>query len=199
MLTCEFCTKEYETSNRLKNHQHRCHSNPNRKVSKGNTGNKGKNQYSYGKVCSETTKMKISAANTGRVHSTETKQLLSEKRKAFLDANPDKVPYKLNHSSKQSYPERYFSECFPSATVEHRVGRYWLDFANVEHKLYLEIDGEQHYVDAKIVEHDQVRTTWLISQGWTGYRVRWSEFQRLDDDAKTKYVENLRCMMKWRS
>lgn len=45
-------------------------------------------------------------------HSEETKRKISEIRKKFLLEHPDKVPYKLNHSSKQSYPEKFFENFF---------------------------------------------------------------------------------------
>ena len=67
------------------------------------------------------------------------------------------VPYKRNHSSKISYPEKYFMEVFKELPVRYnyQVSRYQLDFAIPEKKVYVEIDGEQHYVDKRIVEHDK--------------------------------------------
>ena len=54
----------------------------------------------------------ISSKSTNRKHTEETKNKLSEIRKKYLLENPDKVPYLLNHSSKESYPEKYFTEVF---------------------------------------------------------------------------------------
>ena len=59
-------------------------------------------------------------------HSDATKAKISAHRKMFLAENPDKVPYLLNHSSKNSYPEEYFAEVFSNEGVNfvryHRVG-----------------------------------------------------------------------------
>lgn len=125
--------------------------------------------------------------------SEETKQKLSDIRIKFLNENPDKVPYKLNHSSKQSYPEKYFTECFKDLTIEseYRVIRYSLDFANPLTKRYVEIDGEQHYVDSRIVEHDIKRTLNLTELGWEAKRIRWKQFSKLKYEEKKLIVDDL--------
>lgn len=46
---------------------------------------------------------------------------------------------------------------------QHPVGSYILDFACIELKLAVELDGGQH---AELQTHDHVRTLWLESQGW---------------------------------
>ncbi len=45
---------------------------------------------------------------------------------------------------------------------QHPVGPYVLDFACIEQKLAVEVDGGQH-ADS---EHDRQRTAWLESQEW---------------------------------
>ena len=40
--------------------------------------------------------------------------------KKYLMENPDKVPYLLNHSSKESYPEKYFTEDILDSPIELR-------------------------------------------------------------------------------
>ena len=46
-------------------------------------------------------------------------------------------------------------------------------------KVYIEVDGEQHYTK-KGIEHDKNRTEFLIENGWRLLkRIRWSEFQKL--------------------
>jgi len=59
--------------------------------------------------------LKLQRKNSpARKHSQETKEKISEIRKAFLKENPDKVPYRLNHSSRESYPEKIFREAYAS-------------------------------------------------------------------------------------
>lgn len=128
--------------------------------------------------------------------SEEGKQRISKSRKKFLEENPDKVPYLLNHSSKgPSYPEQYFIEVFKNRNIDivyhHRVGTYQLDFALVNIKIGIEIDGEQHYVDKKIVIHDKKRYNFLSNEGWKILRVRWKDFKKLTFEEKVKYIDDL--------
>ena len=75
----------------------------------------------------------------------EHKRKLSEARIAYLKANPDKVPYLMNHSSKESYPEKYFTKIFDNEGLvvqkEFRVSVYSLDFAIPDRKIDIEVDG----------------------------------------------------------
>ena len=117
------------------------------------------------------------------------------KRKQYLLDNPEKVPYKLNHHSKQSYPEKYFREVFDNddllktAISEYRVKLYSLDFAFPDIKFYIEIDGEQHYTDSRIVEHDKKRNLELEKLGWKSIRIRWSEYNKKSLDEKQEFIK----------
>jgi len=46
---------------------------------------------------------------------------------------------------------------------QHPIGRYIVDFVCLEKRLILEIDGGQHDVEK---EKDEIRTNWLISEGY---------------------------------
>lgn len=171
-------------------------------------GKKGSNHWILSKktgipyIISKESREKMSKASSGRLHTEETKRKISEKRKQYLKNNPDKVPYKLNHSSEISYPEEYFLECFKNyknVSFQHRVNTYSLDFANVEEKLYLEVDGEQHYLDNRILKHDIKRTKKLEELGWDGIRIRWAEFKKLSNDDKKEKVETTIKFMKFSS
>ena len=136
--------------------------------------------------------MRIASSN--RKHSQETKNKISNIRKKYLDENPDKIPYLLNHSSKISYPEKYFIECFKELNnieFQYRVGRYVLDFANVDKKVYFEVDGETHYTNLKTIEIDSRRTKFLRDKGWSEYRVRWKEFKKLDESDRKNFVKEI--------
>ena len=129
-----------------------------------------------------------------RKHSEETKLKISESRKRYLKENPDKVPYVLNHYSKgDSYPEKYFEECFRGANIvkKFRFLNYELDFAEIEKKVNIEIDGDQHFLDKRIMIHDEKRNEILSQLGWTIFRVKWSEFQKLCPQEKRRIVAAL--------
>lgn len=145
---------------------------------------------------SKSESISISLKNNPRSHSEETKKKISEIRKKYLQENPDKVPYKLNHSSKESYPEKYFTEVFKNEGIEvvksFYIGLYELDFCIPNKKIDIEIDGNQHYYDEKIVESDKRRNKFLEDNGWDIIRVNWSEYQSLSFKEKREYILNLK-------
>lgn len=129
--------------------------------------------------------------------SQETRRKISIARTAYLVKNPDKVPYRLNHKSKgPSYPEKYFMRVFAEENIpleyHLRVGIYELDFYHKESMFCLEIDGEQHYTDARIVESDKRRTEFLKNLGWVVCRIRWQAYQKLTDAGKHDVVTAIR-------
>jgi len=139
-------------------------------------------------------KAKYSITSSGRKHTETTKNLIREKRIAYLKLNPDKVPYKLNHRHKETFPEKYFKEVLPNFYPNYPIPDtlYEADFANPLTKTIIEIDGEQHYVDPKIVNHDIKRTVELEALGWKIIRIRWASFQRLKLEDKQKIINDLR-------
>lgn len=186
--TCKFC--EASGFKQIKTHERQCRKNPDRTSA---TGHIGKNHYMNGSKFLDSTRQKISESGKQRTQTEETKRKISEARLKFLDENPNKIPYKLNHSSKISYPEKYFLECFRGLGIvsEHSVSRYSLDFANLEKKVYFEVDGEQHYVDQKIVESDKRREKFLADLGWSMIRCRWADFKKLDVEQREIFVADV--------
>lgn len=138
--------------------------------------------------------LKISNIKHPRKLSEETKKKISISRKSYLQAHPDQVPYLLNHKYKRKfYSQTYFEECFKGTeiTKEHKVGLYSLDFARVTEKIDIEIDGDQHFVDPRIVEHDKKRNDYLTKLGWTIIRIRWSVFQKFAFEEKCEIVNSI--------
>lgn len=141
----------------------------------------------------EESHLKRSISNK-RPHTEETKKKISESRIKFLRENPDMVPYKLNHYSKgRSYAEEYWKNVLDSRDMiyeeQYQIGPYQLDFAFVDQKIDLEIDGDQHYLDKRVVESDKRRNQYLEELGWKVIRVKWSEYQKLTN--KNEYVDNI--------
>lgn len=208
---CRFCGKHCKNGNSLRNHERLCKLNPDRKESPFTKWNETHDAWNKGLSKETDERLKKSAetlhngyatgriinSNKGKVHTEEQKQKISMSRKRYLEQNPDKVPYLLNHHSKgDSYPEKYFKEVFDNENVEYKQNYYqcgyFLDFAWPSKKIYLEVDGEQHYLDKRIVEHDKVRTQKLLENGWTCVeRIRWSEYQTLSKEEKVEYLKSV--------
>ena len=201
---CKYCGKICKNANSLRNHERLCKENPNHQISpfvKYNAGcsngeriiwNKGLTKENDCRVKKQSNTLKgrylrkeLVSSFKDKHHTEENKKVLSEKRKKYLIEHPEAVPYKINHHSKQSYPEKYFRDLFDKdeilckALSEYRVNTYSLDFAFPEYKIDIEIDGEQHYVDKRIIKHDEKRNSILSSLGWKCIRIRWSEYQKL--------------------
>lgn len=123
------------------------------------------------------------------------KQKISESRKKYLMENPDKVPYLLNHyTNGASYPEKYFDDIlsrYIKYEKYYQVGIYQLDLAIVNKKIGIEIDGDQHYLDKKIIESDKRKNEYLKEQNWDLIRIKWSDYKKLSKEEKEQYINNL--------
>ena len=149
------------------------------------------------KTLSKSQAMVISNKKHPRKHSQRTKNKISSIRKAYLKKHPDKVPYLLNHHSKgYSYPEKYFIQLFKKEGIKlrpkYQVNLYQLDFADIKNKIDIEIDGNQHRDDKKIVKHDIERTKNLKKKGWRVYRIFWSNYQKKTFQEKQKIIQKLK-------
>lgn len=200
---CPECDKEYSKTG-ICNHIWRIHGE-----GKKFSPCKGKIPFNKGKTnlemfgLNKTLEIKfkrsssITKVMTGKHLSDEHKAAVSRGRKKYLLENPDQVPYLLNHYSKgPSYPEIYFEELFENEGIgllpEFQVSIYSLDFACPERKFYLEVDGEQHFVDERVIESDVRRNEFLSELGWKGMRIRWSKWQKIKFSEKNKIIENIK-------
>ena len=52
------------------------------------------------------------------------------------------------------------------------VGKYFIDFAIVEKKIALEIDGKQHQYENR-KKSDEIKDKFLTENGWKVYRISW--------------------------
>ncbi len=199
---CPHCEKEYARKG-ISTHIWRMHGdgathNPNQGYE---TNRKGTNQYIKADEAGtakpafpEASKQKLSDLRRGTTLSADHKAKISASRIKFLKKNPDMVPYVLNHHSRgESYPEQYFRDILESSGIEFiqekRESLYSLDF--VIGNIDLEIDGEQHYVDTKIVASDKRRNKYLSGLGYEIIRVRWADYKRLSPAKQKEFVAEL--------
>lgn len=206
-MFCKYCGKECKNPNSLHNHERLCASNPNKDESNliafynTNSDIKHKNRYTKAKENGikyedkKETLDKLSKSFKGNHHTEYTKQKISNSRKKYLEDHPEQIGWKINHSSKMSYPEKYFLQVFEKEGIPvkyHKyIGRYELDFYNENFNKYIEIDGEQHFSD-KMILHDKIRTEYLENLGWKGIRVRWSDFVKLSCEEKRSVISSIK-------
>ena len=208
-LLCQYCGKECKNSNSLCNHERLCKYNPIKQESnlKEFIGvshvawNKGLTKETDDRVAAQSKSLSKyyethDAAWVGKNLPEEMKQNIGEGVKRFLIENPDMVPYKRNHSSKESYPEEYFTELFQQEGIklvkQFSVHSYHLDFCDPDKKIDIEIDGDQHYLDPKIVEHDKIRNKFLEDSGWTLFRIKWSDYKKMTHSEKEQIVQKIK-------
>lgn len=132
----------------------------------------------------------------GRKHTEETKKKLSLIRKQWIAENPDKSPYLMSHKSRgETYPEKYFREWMEKENIpfqqEYKFKLYAFDFL-VNERIDLEIDGGQHKNDKRIIEHDIRRDNKSKSAGFIVYRITWSDYQKLNQEEKSKFLLELK-------
>lgn len=110
-------------------------------------------------------------------HSDMTKQKIREKRLAYMKEHPDETAWRKRN--KPSYPE----ECFINFLKENNFDKkflierekslypYYIDFAFVDIKLAVEIDGSQHILDEKRKLEDELKNQLLLNNGWKVLRI----------------------------
>jgi very-short-patch-repair endonuclease len=86
-----------------------------------------------------------------------------------------RVPSNTKNFSRQLHSEMTVAEthlwrhlgarqvCDKKFRRQHPVGKYILDFACIEARMAIEVDGGQHN---ELQNYDNQRTTWLEVQGW---------------------------------
>lgn len=172
---CDGCFSKYG----IKNHIAIVHEGDIRRVShkvkRGSCWNKGLTKFKDERIKKMSEKIsKALKGKFGRKHSEKTKIKISENRIKFLKENPNKVPYMINHSSKMSYPEKIFKDALEKEKISGwkynlRVGIYQYDFAFLNEKIDVEIDGATHETE-KVKKIDARRDEFSIKHGWTVIR-----------------------------
>jgi len=156
MFECKYCNKNFVKHTSLASHTSWCDSNPH--------------------VDQKERRRKIGDSHKGKITPIEVKQKISESRRKYLEANPNKVPYLLNHRSKESNPEKTFRLEMESRGLKgwiqrFRHGIYEYDFAFPEIGIDVEIDGQTHELD-RVKEIDRKRDEWSLSKGWRIFRIK---------------------------
>ena len=85
-----------------------------------------------------------------------------------------KTRKKLNPSYPESIAIRVLDECKINYEREFRIGKYFVDFVLNDHKIAIEIDGQQHKKEDRKIT-DNMKDELLKSMGYSVYRISFPE------------------------
>ncbi len=209
MFICKYCYQTKINSNSLRNHERLCKNNSNKQstyfqtnqeeVTKKRISAGCENQFTKAKklgidppIVSEQTRRKLSVATTrnNKNRTEETFQKISASmKKAHAEGRAWNIG-KSRWNNEPSYPENFFIQVIENEFSdknyirEYPMGIYSIDFAWVEKKLAIEIDGDQHTRFESYRERDLRKDKFLQDSGWKVLRIVWKEMFR---DTK-KYI-----------
>lgn len=180
---CPICEQWFLTMG-LSSHFHASH-NPNavikkvtRKYIAWNKGLDKSDPRIAAQAISASKKMK---GRVGRTPSEEQKKTISESmKKAHAEGRAHNIG-SSRWKNEPSYPEKFFMKVIENEfqnknySREFSFGRFSLDFAWVEKKLCIEIDGEQHKRFKEYHERDERKDKALHDAGWRILRIEWKE------------------------
>lgn len=208
MILCPHCNKEVSKYG-IKNHIRLKHTEEGQQLCKGrdtfgssrawNKGLTKDNDERVKKVSESMSKVMIeNNPFKGKSHDSSKKQQISQSMKLAHKegrANNWQDSKKYDNSS---FPEKFFEQVIENefnnknCVREHRFGPFSLDFAWIDKKKVIEIDGSQHeYPEQK--ERDQRKDESLFQNGWQILRIKWNEMfhnPRVYIDKALQFIES---------
>ena len=99
--------------------------------------------------------------------------------------------------NRRSYPEKWFIKnvlekynLYDKYTIEEKMsfGKYYLDFAILDLKIDVEIDGSQHFRTEEAIIHDLERDKFVLSNDWKVYRIAWIELKNNRENVVSDFL-----------
>lgn len=134
----------------------------------------------------------------GRSLPDEMKNNIRKGRVKFLIENPGQ--HGAFDKSKKTYLENWFNDIlikydlYNQYNIEYNysVYPYFLDFAFIDLKLDVEVDGKFHYTQEQNIEHDKKRNEYLINNGWKVFRISIDEVNKSANEIENEFLEYLK-------
>lgn len=114
------------------------------------------------------------------VQGTEALRIADRQRQEALQLAALKVQEQETVKGKSPIEEDFFTEwCLTHSMIElkrqYHIGKYWVDFAHLETKTVIELDGHQYHSSKRDRNKDYSRHREIEDQGWTIIRFTGSE------------------------
>jgi hypothetical protein len=132
-------------------------------------------------------------------HTEQSKSKLREARLKFMKENPDKTAWRKKNLS---YPEKLFLDKITELGWDKKycIERefsffpYFIDFAFLNEKIAIEIDGSQHLIEERKIL-DEKKDKLLIDSGWKVIRITENEVKMNFNETllKVENIVNSRC------
>ena len=142
---------------------------------------------------------KIIGSFKGKKHSEETKEKIRQKRIEYLKLKTGQTAWERRSSGKMSYLEQWFyDEIIIKENLlskydivnEYSEYPYFIDFAFLNIKLAVELDGACHFTNGnKRKESDLKKNKLLKSKGWNIFRIAYFENQT---EVKERFLKLLK-------
>lgn len=120
----------------------------------------------------------------GKHFTEESKRKISESmKKAHKEGRAHNIG-SSRWNNEPSYPEIFFMKVIQNEfndknyCREYPFGKYSLDFAWVEKKRCIEIDGEQHERFEEYRKRDEQKDKLLIENNWKVLRIKWKDLYK---------------------
>lgn len=128
---------------------------------------------------SEATKIAHKKHPESYKHTDECKKIMREKRLKWMKEHPEQTAWRLKN---MSYPEKCFQKILEDNGLdkkyliyrEYSVFPYFIDFAFINEKIAVEIDGSQHLLKER-KERDDEKDKLLTNKGWKILRIAATE------------------------
>jgi len=167
-LTCPYCFKKFEKATQKAGHVANCKLNPRHE------------QIKTAQVNGQLKRWK------GKHHTEATKEKIRKGRFKYLKTLNAQVYdcWLRRQQNKMSSLEQWFCD---NAIIKHNLLEkhdivneypeypYFIDFAFLNVKLAVELDGKQHFIKQEQAEHDKKREAILINKGWKIFRIAYYE------------------------
>lgn len=131
---------------------------------------------------------------SNRICSNVTKEKIRRERFKYLKKRLGETAWERRTSGKMSYLEQWF---FDEVITKHNLLTkfdiineypeypYFIDFAFLNIRIAVEIDGKQHFRNKKNQDRDAKKQKVLIDKGWKIYRIR---FDALNEDTIKEFL-----------
>jgi very-short-patch-repair endonuclease len=140
------------------------------------------NSLNFRKTCGS--KECIISTFKNRIHTNESIHKIRKKRLEYLSKKSGNTAWECRTSGKLSYLEQwFFNRCITrelhakyDIVNEYSISKYSIDFAFINEKIAVELDGKCHFVNGEDrIQTDVEKDEYLIQNGWRVFRIRYDE------------------------